>query len=649
MALVVYTHDVSDLRGELIDGRYQIGAVIASGGMATVYSAIDTRLDRPVAVKIMHAHLAQDEDFVARFIREAKAAAAISHPNLISVHDQGWNTGGVPAVFLVMELVSGSTLRDLMNQKGRLAPEELLPILTEVLSALSVAHKAGIIHRDLKPENIMISSEGKIKVGDFGLARAMSAGQTLTADASVLLGTVAYLAPEQVQRGIADARSDVYSLGVVTFEALTGKKPYEGESPIHIAYQHVNDRIPAPSTVVTTLPKEVDELVIRATAPDADLRPANAQELLDLVRLAQIAIDPSNRQLSLPLGLPPMPAPVGKTVRPKIKKPKEVAKKADTVPVVQNKYSDTGEIRRQTSKRVKRNRIIAIFLAFALLLGVGTTWYNFFGPGAKVSIPSIVGMKSSQAKNTLSQVKLKLEITKEVFSEEIGKGRIIEMNPLAGEKIAADESIKVIISKGPERYLVPKLSGLSLPDASALLTKSKLVIGTTNYVFNEKIAKDLVIGSSPTSGEKIKKNSQVNLLISKGSDLLDVGAYAGKSSEQALTELNEAGFSVTVKEKFSETVKAGNVISRDPQELKMARGAKITLTVSKGPEFVLIPAGILKVDQQSATKTLENAGFVVKAVVPSKKVAGKVPKVFRVTPAQGSKAKRGSTVLIELR
>lgn len=214
---------MSDLRGELIDGRYQIGAVIASGGMATVYSAIDTRLDRPVAVKIMHAHLAQDEDFVARFIREAKAAAAISHPNLISVHDQGWNTGGTPAVFLVMELVSGSTLRDLINQKGRLAPEEVLPILNEVLSALAVAHKAGIVHRDLKPENIMISTEGKIKVGDFGLARAMSAGQTLTVDASVLLGTVAYLAPEQVQRGIADARSDIYSLGVVTFESLTGK------------------------------------------------------------------------------------------------------------------------------------------------------------------------------------------------------------------------------------------------------------------------------------------------------------------------------------------------------------------------------------------------------------------------------------------
>ena len=258
-------------------------------------------------------------------------------------------------------------------------------------------------------------------------------------------------------------------------------------------------------------------------------------------------------------------------------------------------------------------------------------------------------MKSSEAKNTLTQANLNLKITKEIFSEEISKGRVIEMSPSAGEKIATDGFINVIVSKGPERYLVPKLSGLSLADAGALLTKSKLVIGSTNYVFNEKIEKDLIIGSSPTFGEMLKKNSPVNLLISKGSDLIEVGAYAGKSSEQALTELNDAGFNVTVKEKFSETVKAGNVISRDPQELKISRGAKITLTVSKGPEFALIPSGLLKSDQQSATKKLENAGFIVKASPPSKKIAGKVPKVYRVTPTQGSKAKRGSTVLIELK
>lgn len=641
---------MSDLRGELIDGRYQIGDLIASGGMATVYSAIDIRLDRPVAVKIMHAHLAKDEDFVARFIREAKAAAAISHPNLIAVHDQGWNTGGVPAVFLVMELVNGNTLRDLINEKSRLTPAELLPIVSDVLEALAVAHKSGIVHRDLKPENIMISAEGKVKVGDFGLARAISSGQTLTADVSVLLGTVAYLSPEQVQRGIADARSDIYSIGVVIFEAITGKKPYEGQSPIHIAYQHVNDRIPAPSTIISTVPKEIDELVLRATAPDPDLRPANAQELLNLVRLAQIAIDPAQRQLSLPLGLPPMP--IKTSSPPKNKKSKEIKKKVDFSNndlVTENKMSATGEIRRRTSKRVKRNRSIAIFIIFSLLIGASALWYNSFGPGAKVSIPSIVGMKSTEASNTLGQLKLNLQISKEVFSEDIAKGRVIEMVPSAGEKISSGETVKVVISKGAERYLVPKVVGLSLADASALLTQAKLALGTSNYVFNDKVEKDLIIGSSPSFAELIKKNSPVNLLISKGSDLLDVGAYAGKSSDQALTELTDAGFNVKVKEKYSDSDLAGNVISRDPQDLKLARGTKITLTVSKGAEFGVVPTGLLKTDQLAATKKLEDAGFSVKAVGPSKKVAGKVPTVFRVTPAPGSKAKRGATILIELK
>ncbi|MFZ9471594.1 MAG: protein kinase domain-containing protein, partial [Candidatus Nanopelagicaceae bacterium] len=228
---------MSERIGELIDGRYEITSAISRGGMATVYSAVDTRLDRTVAVKIMHENLALDEEFVSRFIREAKAAAGLSHPNLVQVYDQGWNQGGVPAVFLVMEYIPGATLRDHLFAVGQLDPKEALGILDQVLSALTYAHHRGIIHRDIKPENIMITADGRVKLGDFGLARAVSTGNTLTADANVLMGTVGYLAPEQVQRGIADEKSDIYSLGIVFFEMLTGKKPYEGDSPIQIAYR----------------------------------------------------------------------------------------------------------------------------------------------------------------------------------------------------------------------------------------------------------------------------------------------------------------------------------------------------------------------------------------------------------------------------
>ncbi len=218
---------MSELIGEIIDGRYQLTRVVGSGGMATIYAAIDLRLDRQVAVKVMHSHLAQDEQFVSRFIREAKAAASLSHPNIVAVLDQGWNQGGAPCVFIVMELIEGATLRDYIIEQGALSAERALSIITPVASALAAAHKLGIVHRDIKPENILVSKEGRIKIADFGLARGALLGNTMTAESSVILGSVSYLSPEQVQRGVADARSDIYSLGIVLFEILTGEKPYQ--------------------------------------------------------------------------------------------------------------------------------------------------------------------------------------------------------------------------------------------------------------------------------------------------------------------------------------------------------------------------------------------------------------------------------------
>ena len=283
---------MSDLTGELIDNRYLLQRLIASGGMATIYAGIDTRLDRPVAVKIMHAHLANDEAFVSRFIKEAKATAALSHPNIVSIQDQGWNEGGPPAVFLVMELVEGSTLRDFLNQQGAVSIEQMFQLMTPVISALAAAHKIGIIHRDIKPENILISKDGRVKVADFGLARNMAIGQTMTVESSVVLGSVSYLSPEQVQRGVADARSDIYAVGIVLFEMLTGGKPYEGETPIQIAYRHVNDRIPTLQSIKSDIPITISELVHAATAPNPDHRPKDAEELLNKFREIQAQIDP---------------------------------------------------------------------------------------------------------------------------------------------------------------------------------------------------------------------------------------------------------------------------------------------------------------------------------------------------------------------
>ena len=299
---------MSDLTGELIDGRYELQKLIAAGGMASIYAAMDLRLDRLVAVKIMHPHLANDEDFVNRFIKEAKATAALNHPNVVSIQDQGWNEGGSPAVFIVMEYIDGNTLRDYLFERGSLSVDEVLRFVIPVVSALAEAHSLGIIHRDIKPENILISKDGRVKIADFGLARGAQLGSTQTVESSVVLGSVSYLSPEQVQRGISDARSDVYSLGIVLFELLIGRKPFDGDTPIQIAYKHVNDRVPSVRSIKPEIPESIDQLITQATSPNPDQRFKDARELLNALRNIQESIDPQKRQLSLELDLPIPPA-----------------------------------------------------------------------------------------------------------------------------------------------------------------------------------------------------------------------------------------------------------------------------------------------------------------------------------------------------
>jgi serine/threonine protein kinase len=369
---------VSDLSGELIDGRYELLHEIASGGMATVYVAIDTRLDRRVAVKIMHPHLASDEKFVNRFIREAKAAAALSHPNIVSVQDQGWNQSGIPAVFLVMELVEGQTLKDYLFERGSLSSSETIQYLMPVLSALNAAHKIGIVHRDLKPENILISSSGRVKVADFGLAHGELIGQTLAADSSVILGSVSYLSPEQVQRGVADSRSDIYSIGIVAYELLTGEKPFSGDSPINIAYKHVNERVSAPSSLVAGIPESLDALVLRATSINPDDRPRDAGEFLEQLRTIQIELDPKRSQLSLELDLPPRIPEKSRNAK-RVLPPKKPTSSGTVLPMKSDKNEmTTGEKSTQTARakkgktsaRVRRNRWIATFLSMVLMGGL---------------------------------------------------------------------------------------------------------------------------------------------------------------------------------------------------------------------------------------------------------------------------------------
>ena len=634
---------MSDLTGELIDNRYLLQRLIASGGMATIYAGMDTRLDRPVAVKIMHAHLANDEAFVSRFIKEAKATAALSHPNIVSIQDQGWNEGGPPAVFLVMELVEGSTLRDFLNQQGSVSIEQMFQLMSPVLSALAAAHKIGIIHRDIKPENILISKDGRVKVADFGLARNMAIGQTMTVESSVVLGSVSYLSPEQVQRGVADARSDIYAVGIVLFEMLTGGKPYEGETPIQIAYRHVNDRIPSLQSIKSDIPIAISELVYAATAPNPDHRPKDAEELLSKFREIQAQIDPKKRQLSLELDLPPsMMKSVTKRGKVSVGSALEGLKEKtsqliSTKPIKVSKPEDSiGTKKRKVSKRVKRNRIIALLLLIGLVFG-GFRLLNI----GKISVPSLVGMSQTEASKSLEPLGLDLEIIEEVFSEDIPKGRVIASEPGGGGKISPDEKVGLILSKGQERILIPRLNGLTPDVASAQLSSLGLTVGEINEIFDMKIAAGYVIATEPKETMAVKRKAIVNLIVSKGVEQISLQSYVGKGGEQALSELTEMGFDVDAEYKFSDSVFKGQVISQSPEKMEsIGKGSKINLTISKGPEFVFVP-NVLGKNKNDASLDLENLGLRVKI-----KGSGKVN---NISPAIGAKVKQGAVITLTLR
>ncbi|CAN1501430.1 STKc_PknB_like domain containing protein [Candidatus Nanopelagicaceae bacterium] len=629
---------MSDLTGELIDGRYQLIRQMATGGMASIYEALDTRLDRKVAVKIMHPHLAQDEQFVERFIREAKAAAALSHPNIVAVQDQGWNQNGTPAIFLVMEMIEGHTLREYLNEQGSLSVKDGIKFLLPVLSALSAAHKIGIVHRDLKPENILISKEGRIKIADFGLAKGPLLGGTMTAESSVILGSVSYLSPEQVQRGIADSRSDIYSIAITAFEIFTGKKPFEGAEPIQIAYMHVNNRVPKISSLVSGIPEQLDDLIYRATSSNPDERPRDATVFHEELSRINQALSPKENQLSLELDIPiePMrPKPNRKSLRAKVRELTE------SIPTPAPRET-TEEVRKRkkASKRVRRNRKIALLMA--VVVGI-VGWYVLIGPGSRVVVPSTVGASQSEVSAALEPLGLTSLIIEKQFSEDIAEGRVIQSLPEAGGRVDAGGTVKLIVSKGPERFTLPLVAGLTPEAATNLIAKMPLDLKPLSEEFSTTVPKGYVIDSNPPSGEKVKRGSVVVIRVSKGIEQVALTSYIGKSSDQALNELQDAGFAVTSTYAFSETRLAGEVVSQKPAGGATAdKGSAVALVISKGTQYAYIP-NLFSIEEAKAVQALKD--LELKVVV--KKIGKKaVKKVTNISPKVGSKVKRGSTVTI---
>ena len=464
----------------------------------------------------------------------------------------------------------------------------------------------------------------------------------MTAESSVILGSVSYLSPEQVQRGVADARSDIYSLGIVLFEILTGQKPYQGEDPVQVAIKHVNERVPAPSTLKPGLSIEIDQLVLSATDIDPDKRPRDAVVMLEKLRELSEKLDPRKRQLSLELDLPPLAIKeVGKrdgAKRLRRDKDREVEIPKNQEAAVKKEKSSS-IAKKALSKRVKRNRQIAALIAIALGIGI---WYVIVGPGSKVIVPSLAGLTVKEATSDLADLGLDLKVEREEFSEDIPENRVIKSSPAGGGRISPDGTVEVTISKGKERYIVPTLQGLKMEIAEGLIQDNNLVVGEIIEEFSSEFPKGFIMRSSPAAGERIKRDSQVTLYLSKGVEQVGISSYQGKSGEQALNELTEAGFEVETKYVFNEDLPIGAVVSQIPSGGDIDKGSVITLTVSKGSQFVFIP-NVFSLSEAKAIDTLKDLDL--KVVV--KKVGNKKTKVVtNISPKVGDKVKRGSTVTI---
>jgi serine/threonine-protein kinase len=600
----------------------------------------------------MHSHLAQDDAYVSRFIREAKAAAALSHPNIVAVQDQGWNQNGVPAVFLVMELIEGHTLREYLNERGRFEIKDAINYLTPILSALSAAHALGIVHRDIKPENIMISNEGRVKVADFGLARGELIGSTMTAESSVILGSVSYLSPEQVQRGIADSRSDVYAAGIVAYEMLIGDKPFTADSPIQIAYMHVNEEVPRLRSKRKEIPQVLDQLIARATAKNPDDRPRTASEFLDELAQIQVNLDPRKNQMSLGLDLPVEPirekSQKKETTKSEIfatneHQEKDEEKSKDIKKETTRQLRRKEEKKKRASRRVRRNRKIALVLAIAV--GVAG-WWSLVGPGSQVVVPSTVGATYEEAVSVLQPLGLTAAIIENRFDEEIAKGSVIESNPAGGGRVQANGTVNFIISKGPERYTIPKTTGLTVSAAQNAISRFPLEILPINETFSDEIPKGFVIQTRPESGTSVKRDAQVEIIVSKGIEQVALASYLGKSGEQALNELTEAGFDVEPTYAYSESVLELAVISQNPAGgSALDKGAKVSIVISKGPRYTFIPETIIAMESVAAQNLLKSLGLKPKVISTGR---NRVKYVISVSPVKKTKVERGSVVTIKV-
>ena len=675
---VLTTERSGGLVGHVIDDRYQVVKKLARGGMATVYVAHDIRLSRTVAIKVMNEGLGDTAEFTSRFDAEARAAAHLSHPNVVAVFDQGTDTG---RPYIVMEYVQGFTLRQLITREAPMDPRRALDLIEPVAAALAAAHAAGLIHRDIKPENVLISDRGQVKVADFGLARAVTA-HTSASTNGLVIGTVSYIAPELVTKGRADARSDVYSLGIVLYELLTGRKPHTGDTPIQVAYSHVHNQITAPSLEVSTtwrdgrggIPPYLDALVTTTANRERENRPADAGVLLSHVRAVRDAMargvldDPELTALvrqtqgsaspATTSGIPRMGAERQFTPVTPVSPVFDVS--SDGAPFYRNGPSPYSADSPHTSTlpavkdqprgpRPRWARITALIAALALVAGLTWGgWYLF--EGRYTSAPTLVRMTQTDAQSAAHDAQVSVVFERE-FSEDVPSGQVIRTDPAAGQRMLRDAVVTAWVSRGPERFAVPNVVGKSLDDATAQIEGTSLTVGDVSRVHSDTVGANIVISQDTKPDTQAKRATPIALVVSDGPAPVDMVDFTGKklSDAQAWAQTNK--ITLATSEANHDSIPKGSIVSQDPASGDLHRGDTLTLVVSKGPVMVTVPNGLRGMKRDDAEAQIRKAGLtpgfqpLVNGMDPIDRDGGY--RVFSVDPGEGTVVPQGTTVTIK--